>query len=363
MAFASEKSFPFDADEVGGNYDREYLAEDFARYFRAFISSGVFMKIATNLQVIANGDMSVTLKPGSVMIEGYRYDNLDDIVIILSPADGIMDRIDRISLTWSMEDRDIHCTVQEGVFSYEPTAPECRRNAEYKDYVVADIRIHAGVISILQENITDQRLNSEVCGMAFPFGDLDTSTINAKLQAYFDRVMQETDQWQESEKIAFTEWYNQTTEHMEEFIALLEQNSTEMHDIYMTDIQNLYRDIQTKSQQKYDAFNASIIAYIEELENRGETKLAAITQQLLDFRNTNEAAFLAFLEEMKDKLREYPLGKFQIQFDEMKAQQEEMLQMLMTGMVTTNLITDEGDCIVDDMGNAILVGWPICKCN
>lgn len=196
MAAQSEKSFPFDAELINGNYDRQYLADDFARYFRAFISSGVFLKESTNLQVIANGDMSVTLKPGKAIIEGYRYENDSDLVLDLSPADGVLNRIDRIAITWSKEDRDIHCSVREGTASYEPTAPGCRRTADYIDYVVADVMISAGAITINQSDITDQRLNSEICGLAIAFSEIDTTTI-------FNQ---------------FTEWYKETKEAGEEEI-------------------------------------------------------------------------------------------------------------------------------------------------
>ena len=54
MAEICEKSFPFDSEEISGEFDREYVADDFARYFRAFISSGTFMRSPTNLQVFAN---------------------------------------------------------------------------------------------------------------------------------------------------------------------------------------------------------------------------------------------------------------------------------------------------------------------
>lgn len=130
MAEETEKSFPFDSEEIDGEYDREYIADDFARYFRAFITSGVFMKESTNLQVMGNGDMTVTLKPGNLIIDGYRYENEDDIIIELEPADGVLNRIDRISGTWSKEDRDIHYTLQKGGPSYNPEPPECRRDAD-----------------------------------------------------------------------------------------------------------------------------------------------------------------------------------------------------------------------------------------
>lgn len=200
MAVASEKSFPFDSDQVNGVYDREYFADDFARFFRAFISSGTFMNEASNLQVIANGDMSVTLKPGSMIIDGYRYDNVADIIINISPADGVLKRIDRVSATWSKEDRDIHYVVREGAYSYEPVAPECRRTAEYKDYVVADIIVEAGAISIKQADIVDQRLNSEVCGLAIPFGKVDTSSL-------YDQIQAALEEFQSVNEKEFEEWF------------------------------------------------------------------------------------------------------------------------------------------------------------
>ncbi len=182
MAQETEKSFPFDAEETEKGFDKVYVADDFARYFRAFISSGIFMKDPTNLQVIANGDMTVTLKAGKMIIEGYRYDNSGDIIISIDPADGVLGRIDRISATWSKDDRDIHYTLQKGTPSYEPVAPECRRTEEYKDYVVADIYVAAGVIKIQQQNITDQRLNTEVCGLAVPFTEINTDNIFTQYQ-------------------------------------------------------------------------------------------------------------------------------------------------------------------------------------
>lgn len=198
MAAASEKSFPFDTKKVNGTYDREYIAEDFARYFRAFISSGVFMEKPANLQIIANSDMTVTLKPGDIIIDGYRYENEADIVIQLDPADGVLNRIDRIAITWSKEDRDIHYTVQKGAIEYEPSAPEARRTAEYKDYVLADIYVAAGAISIRQADITDQRLNSALCGLAMAFCKIDTTQVFNQFMDWFQKIKEEVESGVES---------------------------------------------------------------------------------------------------------------------------------------------------------------------
>jgi len=194
----TEKAFPFDSDEVNGKPDREYLAEDFARYFAAFITSGVFMNTADELQVIANGDMSVILRPGSLISMGYRYDNTTNLTLTLDPADGVLSRIDRIAVVWDKKLRDLHAEVRKGTPSYNPIAPDLRRNAEYRDYIVADILIGAGVVSISQTAITDQRLNSAVCGLALPWATIDTTELFAQLNAFYNETVADNQSWEES---------------------------------------------------------------------------------------------------------------------------------------------------------------------
>lgn len=184
----SEKSFPFDAEEVGGEWDRTYLADEFAEYFRAFITDGIFTRESDNLQVFANGDMTATLRPGRLIGQGYRYTNEKDIAIEFDPADGIMDRIDRVCITWMKEERDFYHTIQKGAPSYDPVPPECRRTAEYRDYVLADVRIRAGAISIAQSDITDQRLNEALCGVATPFAPVDTETFFNQFTAWYSEI-------------------------------------------------------------------------------------------------------------------------------------------------------------------------------
>lgn len=262
MAENSEKSFPFNADLVNGEYDRVYHAEDWARYFMAFISSGTFLTEPTNLQVIANGDMTVTLKPGSMMIDGYRYDNVSDIIIPLEPADGVLSRTDRISVTWSAIDRDIHYTLQKGNMSYEPVAPECRRTAEYKDYVVADITVSAGAINISQTDIVDQRLNSEVCGLAVPFTTINTERIFLQLQAFYDQTVANNSLWQQEEKEKIDTWFNNIKNQLSGDIAINLQNQIGMlSELTTTEKENLVAAINEVNEKEVDVLDT-----VEEIE-------------------------------------------------------------------------------------------------
>lgn len=213
---ATEYAFPFDAEECEEGYDREYIADDFARYFRAFITSGIIAdggNIVESLQVVANDDMTTTLKKGNLMIDGYRYELMEDMIFHHTAADGVLDRIDRISVTLDTAEREIHAVVREGEYSYKPVAPQCRRTSEHLDYVVADVRVVAGAVKIVQANITDTRLSTELCGVAFPFWKLDTQPFFAQLNSFYNEFVAKSDNsfkqfqdWQANKKEEIKVW-------------------------------------------------------------------------------------------------------------------------------------------------------------
>lgn len=236
---ATEYAFPFDAEECEGGYDREYTAADFARYFHAFITSGIIAdggNIAEGLQVVANDDMTTTLKAGNLIIDGYRYELMKDMVFQHSAADGVLDRIDRISITLDTAEREIHAILREGEYSYQPIAPQCRRTSEYMDYVVADVRIVKGAIKIAQANITDTRLSTELCGIAFPFWRLDTGPFFAQLNSFYEEFVLKSDvsyedflawaeekkaeiiAWQEGEQDEIDAWQTEKKEGFDEWV-------------------------------------------------------------------------------------------------------------------------------------------------
>ena len=66
--------------------DRVYDAADFAAYFGSLVSNGVFYMTATNLQVSPSIGLAVSVAAGSAWINGYRYENTDDLNIPLTTA-------------------------------------------------------------------------------------------------------------------------------------------------------------------------------------------------------------------------------------------------------------------------------------
>lgn len=168
------------------SHDRTYKAEDWAEYFSSFIGNGVFPVPSTGLQVTANDGMNVTVKTGKAWINGYFYFNTSDLNVTLATADGQLNRIDRIVVRWDLTNRLISAEVKSSSFSAFPSAPLLQRDADIYELALADIYVGAGVTAITQSNITDQRLNTSLCGVVAAVVDqIDTEAFNAQLQAWF----------------------------------------------------------------------------------------------------------------------------------------------------------------------------------
>ncbi|WP_195376933.1 hypothetical protein [Anaerotruncus rubiinfantis] len=167
--------------------DRTYKAEDWASYFASFIGNGVFPLPSTGLQIVVNDGMTVTVRAGKAWINGYFYMNTTDLSLTLATADGQLKRIDRIVIRWDLTNRTISAKVKSSAFSASPTAPALQRDADIFELALADILIPAGATTVTQGNITDQRLNTALCGVvAGVVQQIDTTAFNTQLQAWFD---------------------------------------------------------------------------------------------------------------------------------------------------------------------------------
>ena len=206
------------------NGDRKYDAKRFAEYFATFISNGVFPNPSTNLQVMANNDMTVTVKVGKAWINGYILINDDDYILELDAADGVLNRIDRIVARYDVANREITLEVKKGTFASSPVPKELQRDADAYELALADILVSNGVISITQANITDLRLNSDVCGIVHGLVDqVDTTTIFNQYRAWFNSVKDGTEQeiadWQQQQYDDFMIWFQSIQDILEGDVA------------------------------------------------------------------------------------------------------------------------------------------------
>lgn len=135
-------------------------------------SNGVFVKKndGSELQVIAEGNMTVSILPGGCHIEGARGYEASKRNISISAAHSSLKRIDRIVARMDDSDsvRSIELYKKEGVSSTTPTAPELVRESNYYEIALADIYVMPGATEITNANIVDTRLDRELCGMVIP---------------------------------------------------------------------------------------------------------------------------------------------------------------------------------------------------
>ena len=323
----AEMSFPYGSV----NHDRRYKSNDFRAYYALFLGNGVFYNNANALKVIEGDGMTVMLSIGNAFIEGAGYRNTSVKAIKLDMADGVLARIDRIVIRNDYKVRDTYSAVLKGSYSAQPQAPALTRNADAYEIAVADILVKKGAVSITQADITDTRLNKEICGIVTGLvQQADTTEIFNPFEMYFEGFKEQTG-------IS----YAQFTEVMETYIETLKKDGSD----------------------SFNDFNEKISEYISDLKTKGDTALATLIQQLIDFRNTNETEFLEWFEMIKGTFSTDVAGELLLQIGKLTEQVTEMEQMLLSGRTMARLLTDSGYFLTDSMGNALLADRPICACN
>ena len=237
---AAEKYFPFRS--VSG--DRKYSAEDWAAYFALFIGNGIFYSSADRLKVTASEGMKLKVGKGAGFIAGRMYMLEADTTITLDTADGALNRIDRIVLRCDYTNRLITLAVKKGSYSASPTAPELTRDADAYELALADVYVSAGIVTITAAKITDQRLNTSLCGIVTGLVEqADTQEIFNEFYAYLQEFKQTTqvdiEAWTQEQQQAYITWY---TEQQQAFATWYNSHTTAWQQEFTTwfdDIQGM----------------------------------------------------------------------------------------------------------------------------
>lgn len=197
-------------DEEGNPiYDRAEEASFFAQYFANFIGNGVYPNPSNGMQIVANSDMKVTVSEGYCFINGY-FGMSENDELTLEPADEALTRIDRIVARLNIQDRTITPAIKKGTPASMPVAPSVERNSNIYEIALADITIPKNLNIITQANITDVRLNKEVCGIVTGIIEqVDTSTLFEQYSTWFNEMKNEAES-------NYSDWFNGFTEPSEE---------------------------------------------------------------------------------------------------------------------------------------------------
>lgn len=218
----AETSGFYDAEElVGGEYDREYVSNQFAEYFALFIGNGVFASPTNQLKVVAGEGMNIVVKEGWAFIRGRWYHNDADLVIPVPPNTTAATINSGVFVQHSQSDRDTHSILVTG-----RTTPD--REAPYWELKLAELQIPTGTTAITDAMITDTRTDESVCG--FVKGLLQGVIPTADLFAQYDAI--------------FMDFYNHMKGQLDEDPAGHLQNEID-------DIKDTMVAIEDKTEEEY----------------------------------------------------------------------------------------------------------------
>lgn len=190
------KNYPNNIDEYVG-------AETLMKWLHGR-TSGVFAADGSLSVAAKNNSMAVTVTDGY----GWQVDAEGNGVVwwidtqkttgqllelAIDPADGTLSRIDRVIEEWTTTlytSRPV-IRVLKGTLSSNPQPPALTNNSTTRQLSLARVSVPAGTTSITPALVTDERLDTSVCGLVTDKVSIDTSTMNSQFQALLSSIQNE----------------------------------------------------------------------------------------------------------------------------------------------------------------------------
>lgn len=192
---AEIKNFPNNVDEYIG-------AQNVMKWLHGR-TSGVFGADG-NLSVTANGDMTVSVSDGVGWLANDKADGTvfwndtkeqtgSELQLAISLPDAILPRIDRIVVSWDTVDYAAKPRIEvlKGTAASPPAAPALTNNGLLRQISLAQISVAAAASKIAAIDITDERLDADVCGLVTDWISVDTAPMQAQFEDLLQKVKTE----------------------------------------------------------------------------------------------------------------------------------------------------------------------------
>ena len=194
---ASIKSFPNNQDEyVGAEYVMKWLHGRTSGVFGANGNAAVAALDTPGMAVTVSdgvGWMSNGNGDGVVWWNDSEAVNTSKLQLSIDAADGVLNRIDRIIVEWKTTNYvdPPEIKVLKGSVSSTAKAPDLTNNGTVRQISLARITVNAGVTAITASMITDERLDTGVCGLVTDWVSIDTSMMHSQFEALLAAIQKE----------------------------------------------------------------------------------------------------------------------------------------------------------------------------
>ena len=193
---ANIKSFPNNQDEyIGAEYVMKWLHGR---------TSGVFASENNAAVTAVQNSMAVTVSDGLGWMANAGKDgvvwwidneatNGAKLRLTIDPADGILNRIDRIIVEWKTTNYVDYPEVKvlKGTSSSRATAPALTNDTTVRQISLARINVAAGTTAIAADMVTDERLDASVCGLVAESIRIDTTTMQKQFEAFLSSISEQ----------------------------------------------------------------------------------------------------------------------------------------------------------------------------
>lgn len=193
---AEIKSFPNNQDVyVGAEWVMKWLHGR---------TSGVFGAENNLAMTVVQDSMSIQISDGIGWISNANGDGIvfwndseqtngSKLTLTHDVADGVLDRIDRIVVTWETTNYVALPTISilKGTPSSIPAPPALTNNNIQRQISLAKVNVPAGTVSLSPSMVTDERLDPSVCGIVTETIKIDTSTMQNQFEAFLKAIQKE----------------------------------------------------------------------------------------------------------------------------------------------------------------------------
>lgn len=189
------KNFPNNADEYIG-------AENVMKWLHGR-TSGVF-GAEDNLAVTADDSLSVSVSDGvgwiandeadgTVFWNDSEKENGTKLSLPIELPDAIYPRIDRVIVSWETINYVAKPSIEilKGTAASSPVPPSLTNTNLKRQISLAQIYVPEAASKINSDNITDERLNEDVCGLVTDGIGIDTSVMQAQFLALLSKIESE----------------------------------------------------------------------------------------------------------------------------------------------------------------------------
>lgn len=194
---ATIKSFP-------NNQDTYIGAEDVMKWLHGR-TSGVFASGGNaSVSALGSSTMAVTVSDGNGWMSNAKADGIvwwndheavngKKLQLTIDPADGALNRIDRIIVEWKTTNYVDYPEIKvlKGNLASSAVAPALTNNSTVRQISLARIKIAAGTTAITASMITDERLNTSVCGLVTESVSIDTTAMQSQFEALLKSIQNE----------------------------------------------------------------------------------------------------------------------------------------------------------------------------